>query len=144
MRFSSDGFLLGAVTARSNTKWKGRRIASGATAFGKRLFGMRRKIATVAAAVLALMLGYHVVFGRNGLTAFGNKRHDLHDLQSQVKTLQRENAQLQGHVDRLTSDPNAIEHQAREDLHYTRPGEVIFTLPPDKPSAQPAPPVPAR
>jgi cell division protein FtsB len=36
---------------------------------------------------------------------------------------------LKGHVDRLQSDPNAIEHQAREELHYTRPGEVIYTLP---------------
>jgi cell division protein FtsB len=36
---------------------------------------------------------------------------------------------LKGHVDRLQNDPNAIEHQAREELHYTRPGEVIYTLP---------------
>jgi cell division protein FtsB len=38
-------------------------------------------------------------------------------------------------VDRLQSDPNAIEHQAREELHYTRPGEVIYTLP-DAPAAK--------
>jgi len=37
---------------------------------------------------------------------------------------------LKGHVDRLQSDPNAIEHQAREELHYTRPGEVIVYMPP--------------
>ena len=129
---------------RSRSRQKASQFALRASAFGLRLFGMRRKIATVAAAVLAVMLGFHVVFGRNGLTAFGNKRHDLHDLQAQVRTLQRENAQLQGHVDRLTSDPNAIEHEAREDLHYTRPGEVIFTLPPEKPSTQPVPLPPTR
>ena len=50
-------------------------------------------------------------------------------LEQQLKSLQRENEQLKGHVDRLQSDPNAIEHQAREELHYTRPGEVIYTLP---------------
>lgn len=99
---------------------------------GERLYGYRRRIATVAVAVLAVWLGYHVVFGRDGLTAFHNKQHDLRDLQTETTTLQRENAQLQGHVDRLTSDPNAIEHEAREDLHYTRPGEVIVTLPNDK------------
>ncbi len=125
---------------RSNKNLRGRQFASRAYALGKVLFNMRRKIATVAAAILAVMLGFHVVFGRNGLTAFGNKRHDLHDLRAQVKTLQQENTELQGHVDRLTSDPNAIEHQAREDLHYTRPGEVIFTLPPDKPSVSPTVP----
>ncbi len=96
----------------------------------ERLYGMRRKIATGIAAVLAVLLGFHVVFGQNGLTAFRNKKNDLHDLQQESRSLQEENGRLQGHVDRLTSDPNSIEHQAREDLHYTRPGEVIVTLPP--------------
>ena len=95
-----------------------------------RLYGMRRKIATGIAAVLAVLLGFHVVFGQNGLTAFRNKKNDLRDLQQESRSLQEENGRLQGHVDRLTSDPNSIEHQAREDLHYTRPGEVIVTLPP--------------
>ena len=43
--------------------------------------------------------------------------------------LQAENERLRGHVDRLQNDPGAIEHQAREELHYTRAGEVIYTLP---------------
>jgi cell division protein FtsB len=88
-----------------------------------------RKIATVAAAVLAVGMGYHVVFGQNGLTAYQQKRQDSQTLQSQLRSLQRENELLKGHVDRLQNDPNAIEHQAREELHYTRPGEVIYTLP---------------
>jgi cell division protein FtsB len=88
-----------------------------------------RKIATAAAAVLAVGMGYHVVFGQNGLTAYQQKRQDSQMLQSQLRSLQRENELLKGHVERLQSDPNAIEHQAREELHYTRPGEVIYTLP---------------
>ena len=50
-------------------------------------------------------------------------------LNQQMQELQRENDRLKSHVDRLQSDPNAIEHQAREELHYTRPGEVIYALP---------------
>jgi cell division protein FtsB len=87
------------------------------------------KIATGAAAVLALAMGYHVIFGQNGLTAYRQKRQDAFVLDNQLHSLQRENDLLRGHVDRLQSDPNAIEHQAREELHYTRPGEVIYTLP---------------
>lgn len=109
-----------------NSKWM-RRLSR----VGEALYGNRRRIATVGVAILAVLLGYHVVFGRDGLTAFHNKQHDLHDLQTEAATLHQENGQLQGHVDRLTSDPNAIEHEAREDLHYTRPGEVIVTLPND-------------
>ena len=88
-----------------------------------------RKIATGAAALLALAMGYHVIFGQNGLTAFQQKRQDAQSLDRQLRNLQKENDQLKGHVDRLKTDPNAIEHQARETLHYTRPGEVIYTLP---------------
>jgi cell division protein FtsB len=89
----------------------------------------RRKVATFAAGALALAVGYHVVFGANGLTVYETKRHETHTLTQEMLVLQRENEQLQGHVDRLQSDPNAIEHQAREELHYTRPDEVIYALP---------------
>jgi len=88
-----------------------------------------RKTATAAAGVLALGLGYHVMFGQNGLTAYEQKRQDAHALQLQLQSLQHENELLKEHVDRLQTDPDAIEHQAREELHYTRPGEVIYALP---------------
>ena len=89
----------------------------------------RRKAATIAAAGLALAVGYHVICGANGLTRYEQKRHETYALKQEMLELQHENDLLQGHVDRLQSDPNAIEHQAREELHYTRPGEVIYALP---------------
>lgn len=92
-------------------------------------FAGRRKAATLAAAALALGVGYHVVFGANGLTVYMQKRAETRTLKQQTMELQRENSDLQEHVDRLRSDPDAIEHQAREDLHYAKPGEVIYTLP---------------
>jgi cell division protein FtsB len=102
--------------------------ASLRSAFGALSMG-RRKAATIAAAALALAVGYHVVFGANGLTVYEQKRQETNLLKRQMLELQHENDLLQGHVDRLQSDPNAIEHQAREELHYTRPGEVIYALP---------------
>ena len=96
-----------------------------------------RKVATGAAALLALAMGYHVIFGQNGLTVYQQKRQDAQSLDRQLHNLQRENDALKGHVDRLQNDPNAIEHQAREELHYTRPGEVIYTLPASGGSAEP-------
>jgi cell division protein FtsB len=98
---------------------------------GEGFYSARRKLATGAAAVLALTMGYHVVFGQNGLTAYRTKRHDERDLRVQMQTLTRDNDELRGHVNRLSGDPNAIEHEAREELHYTRPGEVIYTMPDD-------------
>ena len=97
-----------------------------------------RKVATGAAALLALAMGYHVIFGQNGLTAYQQKRQDAQSLDHQLHSLQHENEALKGHVERLQYDPSAIEHQAREELHYTRPGEVIYTLPASTGSADAA------
>jgi cell division protein FtsB len=94
-----------------------------------RLTMQRRKAATLAAAALALAVAYHVVFGANGLTVYEQKRNESQLLSLQMLELQQENDLLTGRVNRLQSDPNAIEHQAREELRYTRPGEVIYALP---------------
>ena len=102
----------------------------------------QRKAATIAAGALALAMAYGVVFGHNGLTAFAKKREEARSLQKQAQELQTENERLKGHVDRLQSDPGAIEHQAREELHYTRAGEVIYTIPAAPGKQNPAPPKP--
>jgi cell division protein FtsB len=105
-------------------------VASRPDGAAPRLFTLRRKAATAVAGALALLMAYGVVFGHNGLTAFEQKRAEERRLHLQMEDLQHENARLREHVDRLQNDPGAIEHQAREALHYTRPGEVIYTLNP--------------
>ncbi len=101
-----------------------------------RVYAWRRRVAIVGAGALALVMGYGVVCGHNGLTAFAHKREEAQMLQQQMQQLQAENDRLRGHVARLQNDPGAIEHEAREELHYTRAGEVIYTLP--APSSSPA------
>lgn len=95
----------------------------------ERAYLWRRRAATAATATLALVMAYGVIFGHNGLTAFAHKREEARELQLQMQQLQKENDRLHEHVDRLQNDPSAIEHEAREELHYTRAGEVIYTLP---------------
>lgn len=126
-RTVSHLLILMATPVQGRSFWS--RAASRTALAGGAVYGARRKVATGAAALLAFMMGYHVVFGQNGLTAFQNKRNDERSLRQQAAELQKENARLQDHVDRLGTDPNAIEHEAREELHYTRPGEVIYTMP---------------
>jgi cell division protein FtsB len=101
----------------------------------ERAYLWRRRAATIATGTLALVMAYGVIFGHNGLTAFAHKREEAKSLQHQMQQLQTENQQLREHVDRLQNDPSAIEHEAREELHYTRAGEVIYTLPPDNSNA---------
>ena len=92
------------------------------------LFRVRRRIATALAVLLAIVFGYHVIVGRNGLNAYEQKRAEDRSLQHQIESLQQENDRLKQHVDHLKTDPDAIEREARERLHYARPGEVIYTL----------------
>lgn len=76
----------------------------------------------------AVFLGYHVMVGHNGVTAYQQKRIEDKTLKLEIDALQDENARLKDHVDRLKADPATIEHEAKERLHYTRPGEIIYTL----------------
>jgi cell division protein FtsB len=99
-----------------------------------------RPAGTAVAVCLALLLMGHVVNGKNGLTVWHGKRAEDQQLQKEINKLQQENALLREHVEQLKSDPDAIEHEAREKLHYAKPNEVIVALPaPPKDQAQPTP-----
>jgi cell division protein FtsB len=88
-----------------------------------------RPAGTVLAVGLALLLTWHVINGKHGLSVWQQKRAEDRQLQLEIKDLERENARLRDHIERLKSDPEAIEREAREKLHYARPGEVIYALP---------------
>ena len=97
----------------------------------------RRRIGTVAAVLVAVLLAWHVVNGRNGLSSWQQKRSEDKSLTQEIDQLTAENARLSQHVDRLKSDPGAIEHEARSRLRYARPNEIIYALPQTTP-AQPS------
>ncbi len=115
------------------------RAIAGTAAF---LYRMRRRIATVLVVAAALFFGYHAIFGENGVNMFEQKRAEDRAIQKRLVELKQENARLQQSVQELKTDPDAIEHEARERLHYARPGEVIWTE--DGPSAPIAPAQPAK
>lgn len=88
-----------------------------------------RPAGTAVAVLLALLLTWHVINGKNGLQVWQKKRAEDQHLQKDIQNLQQENARLRDRIEKLKSDPDAIEHEAREKLHYAKPGEVIYTLP---------------
>ncbi len=100
------------------------------------LAASRQRIGLTLVACALLLLAYFVLFGRDGVATYMQKRREAQQLQQQLQTLQQENQQMTLHNQRLLNDPSAIEDAARRQLHYTRPGEVIYTLPED-PDAQP-------
>jgi cell division protein FtsB len=92
----------------------------------------------VVAVGLALLLTWHVVSGKHGLSVWQQKRVEDKQLRKEIEQLEQENGRLRIRIERLKSDPDAIEREARDKLHYARPGEVIYTLPPE-PKSQPQP-----
>lgn len=97
-----------------------------------------RPAGTAVAVILALLLTWHVISGKHGLSVWQQKRVEDKQLRKEIESLEQENARLRERVERLKTDPHAIEREAREKLHYAKPGEVIYALPPD-PAPQPRP-----
>ncbi len=120
-----------------------------AEAFGDRLterlrpaftwiYGARRRVATSGVAVVTVWLFLHVMFGANGMVVYRQKRSEYQSLSREIDLLQNENDHYTGQINALQSDPKTIEKEAREQLHYARPGEVVYVAP-----APPAVPIPA-
>jgi cell division protein FtsB len=93
------------------------------------LYRLRRKLATAGIVVVLCIVGYHAVFGANGLMVYQQKRREARELDRQIKALQQQNGGMEQEIKALKNDPKTIEKEARERLRYARPGEVIYTLP---------------
>ncbi len=104
------------------------------------LFHWRHRLATIAVGLLALVLGVRLISGPNGWTTFQRKRVENRQLRQEVQQLQQENEDLERHVKALKSDPKAIEREAREQLRYAKPGEVIYVQPEQRPAPGQQPP----
>ena len=97
-------------------------------------YAARRRLATTGVALLTGWLFLHVMFGANGMVVYRTKRAEYQNLLVEIQRLQKENDQYTRQIKSLQTDPEAIEKEAREELHYTKPGEVVYVQP-----AQPRP-----
>lgn len=99
------------------------------------VYALRRRIATVAVAVLACSLFLHVMFGANGMVVYKQKRAEREALQKQIAQVQGENERYTQQIQGLKSDQKSIEKEAREQLGYAKPGEFVYVPPaPAKPT----------
>ena len=109
---------------------------------GDWFYRTRRVLATLCIGVLAVFIAYKVIFGANGMKVYQGKRAEAVRLQQQIDDEKIKNEQLQHRVDGLQrEDPNAIEKEAREQLGYVRPGEIVLVEPQPKPDTKRAPTV---
>jgi cell division protein FtsB len=103
--------------------------------FATQVFVLRRRIATIAVALLAGSLFVHVMFGANGMVVYKQKRAEYEALRKQIVQVQQENERYTQQIQGLKADQTAIEKEAREQLGYARPGEYVYVPPaPAKPA----------
>jgi len=109
---------------------------------------LRRNMHWFLAAGFTLLL-LQDVFGTHGLVAMRHAQKEAASAQKQIDEINEENSELQDKVKALKTDPQAVEHIAREEMGLARPGEYIFkTEPrtgdgpraPSDPSSQPKKP----
>jgi cell division protein FtsB len=94
-----------------------------------RVYVLRRRIATITVAVLAVLLFGHVMLGANGMIVYKQKRIEFQSLQKQIAQEQKENELYTQKIQSLKTDEKAIEKEAREQLRYARPGEYVYVPP---------------
>ena len=102
-----------------------------------RIYALRRRIATIGVFTLACLLFVHVMFGANGMVVYRQKRAEREALQQQLGRMQQENDRYAQQIQGLKGDQKAIEKEAREQLGYAKPGEIVYVAPAP---AQPTPP----
>ena len=95
-----------------------------------------RVLATVCIGLLAVMIGYKVVFGANGTVEWRAKRTQYQQLQFDIEKANSAHQALETRVKKLQSDPNTIVKEAREKLGYVMPGEVVLVQPQSKPEVR--------
>jgi cell division protein FtsB len=98
----------------------------------------QKTLASLGMCAAALLLAYHVFSGSNGIKVYTQKHAENKALQQELEQLKKENEDLSQRVKALKSDPETIEKEAREQLRYAKPGEVIYVMPEQKQAMPPA------
>ncbi|MBL8912801.1 MAG: septum formation initiator family protein [Archangium sp.] len=88
----------------------------------------RRRQVVWGAVVVALILAVGSLSGEGGFRRYARLKRDLDSLQDRNAKLEAENQRLKREVQRVRSEPAALERAARESLGLVRPGEVVFNV----------------
>jgi cell division protein FtsB len=106
-------------SAKVSTATRGARLDSGYW-FGR--------VTMAAVVLLAGCFAVRLASGSNGWASYQSKKTENVRLQQQVEQLQKENEDLEKHINALKHDSAAIEKEAREQLGLARPGETVYVL----------------
>jgi cell division protein FtsB len=90
---------------------------------------LRRKAAALLLVALTLPVGYKAVYGTHGWISYHQEVSDSEKLDKDIAELKHRNEKTASEIKGLKTDPNVIEREAREQLRYVRPNDVVITIP---------------
>jgi cell division protein FtsB len=88
----------------------------------------RRRQVVWAALVVALVMAVGSAVAEGGFRRYWRLKRDVETLEARNARLLQDNARLRREVNALRDDVRVLERVAREELGYTRPGELVFDL----------------
>lgn len=88
----------------------------------------RRRQVVWGAVVIALVLAIGSLSAEGGFRRYARLKRDLATLEERNAKLTADNTRLKREVQRLRSEPAALERAARENLGLVRSGEIVFNL----------------
>ena len=103
----------------------------------KNLTSVQRNLMMSVVLFLA-MIGL-AVFNEDGILTAHKFQEELDTLEQRNKSLQEENSRIKIEIERLKTDPFAIEKIAREKLNLVRSQEIVYQIvhPPQDPGSHP-------
>jgi cell division protein FtsB len=87
---------------------------------------LKRKILLAAVGFFFLVLLISSLFGKKGLIEIYKARRSYQILLQEVQRLEAEKARLEGEIEDLKNNPQAVEREAREKLWLIRPDEKVI------------------
>jgi cell division protein FtsB len=91
---------------------------------------------TLSLLFLSCALVLNALVGTRGLPAVLNARRDYQSVAKELDRIRSENAGLRQEIERLRTDPEAIEELARGELGLISPGEKVFIIRDAKPAGR--------
>ncbi len=88
----------------------------------------RRLKALAVATLVVCGIVYGALRDEEGVMHVFRERSRLQELSQSVNALREENDRLRAEIKALREDPRAVERLAREDLGFSRAGEIVFIL----------------
>jgi cell division protein FtsB len=88
----------------------------------------RRRMLSYAAIAISFVLLVNALIGQNGYLDTLRARRESADLTEEIKRVNEETLRMRDDIQRLRTDPAALEEAARQQLRLSKPGETMIVI----------------